>query len=146
MDILGADVPKVVGDSVVAPKPPYFPDPLICEKIGKHTWKLHEKYRFIRLRNGEEETIKVPKGYETDFASVPSLFWTLVPKSGEYDGAAVIHDYLYGLRGADLKPARTRAECDWIFLDGMAVLGVGYFKRHLMWSAVRIFGSGPWNN
>ena len=140
-----SNVPAIVGDGEVAQKPPCFPDPLICEKVENDKWKLHHRYRFIRLRNGVEETICVPTNYVTDCASVPALFWTIVPKDGQYDGAAVIHDYLYGLRGADLKPARTRAECDWIFLDGMAVLGVPYWKRYLMWSAVRLCGSGPWN-
>ncbi len=41
------------------------------------------------------EKVKVPVGFVTDFASVPRLFWTLLPPDGLYWYAAVIHDYLY---------------------------------------------------
>ena len=147
----GTNVPNIVGTGEVNPGATpmvvvsNFPDPLICEKVGDDTWKLHHRFRYIRQRAGAEETITVPKNYITDFASVPELFWNIVPKDGRWDGAAVIHDYIYGLRGADCKPARTRAECDWIFYEGMGVLGVPQWKRWMMWTAVRLFGVGPWN-
>lgn len=122
-----------------------FPDPLICEHVSDDIWKLHEPFRFIHNRLGVlEETIVVPAGYETDFASVPGIFWSLVPKDGQYDGAAVIHDFLYGMKGKDVEPPRTRHECDDIFLDGMAVLNVPKWKRDIMWFAVRIGGWLPW--
>lgn len=119
-----------------------FPDPLIVSKIplSKDAWKLHEAFRFVR----EKETITVPAGYITDFASVPQIFWSIVPKSGEYDGAAVIHDYLYGLKGGDISPARSRAECDRIFLEGMTALKVPAWKRSVMWCAVHLYGWMFW--
>ena len=122
-----------------------FPDPLICEKMDNDLWKVHARFRYIRQRDGKEETITVRKGATTDFASVPPLFWSIVPKDGRWDGPALIHDELYRMRGADRNPARTRAECDFIFYEGMGVVGVPYWKRWTMWTAVRLFGSGPWN-
>ena len=37
----------------------------------------------------------VPRGFETDFASIPRTARLLIPKLGRYNKAAVIHDYLY---------------------------------------------------
>jgi hypothetical protein len=83
---------------------------------------------------GSGDTITVPEGFQTDFASVPRLFWWIIPTWGSYGNAAVIHDFLYqnGLR--------TRKEADDIFLEAMGVLGTSWLTRHIMYWAVRIFG------
>ncbi|EDQ5128059.1 DUF1353 domain-containing protein, partial [Salmonella enterica] len=78
--------------------------------------------------------IEVPVGFVTDLATVPRIFWSLLPPDGEYAKAAIIHDYLYHY------PLRNRKESDLIFLDGMKVLGVPKWKRIIMYLAVRIFG------
>ena len=49
----------------------------------------------FRVRTGAGRIIEVPAGFETDFASVPRLFWRVVPPWGRYSPAAVVHDYLY---------------------------------------------------
>lgn len=72
----------------------------------------------------------------TDLASVPRIFWTLLPPDGKYANAAIIHDYLYD------NALRTKKEADLIFLDGMTVLGVPKWKRIVMYLAVRWFGRG----
>lgn len=41
------------------------------------------------------ETVRVPSGFVTDFASIPRIFWSLLPPDGLYAYAAIIHDYLY---------------------------------------------------
>lgn len=38
----------------------------------------------------------VPKGFVTDLASVPSVFWSVLRPDGEYAYAAILHDYLLG--------------------------------------------------
>ncbi|EBS8009877.1 DUF1353 domain-containing protein, partial [Salmonella enterica] len=72
----------------------------------------------------------------TDLASVPRIFWTLLPPDGKYAKAAIIHDYLYD------NALRTKKEADRIFLDGMTVLGVPKWKKTIMYWAVRWFGRG----
>src|SRR5690348_11529740 len=39
--------------------------------------------------------VKVPIGFVTDFASIPRVFWTMLPKDGLYTYPAIIHDFLY---------------------------------------------------
>jgi|CXWL01.1.fsa_nt_gi hypothetical protein len=88
-----------------------------------------------------EERIEVAEGFETDFASVPSLLWWILPQWGTYGNAAVVHDWLYW------KQDRSRTEADGIFLEGMSLLGVSAWKKYLMYVAVRAFGwLGWWRN
>lgn len=85
----------------------------------------------------------VPKGTETDLASVPWLFRRIMPKSGKYNPAAVLHDAGYhgklmtitGLRVNLIKP-----HCDLLFLEALEVAGVGEKKRKFMYEMVKNFG------
>lgn len=80
--------------------------------------------------------IDVPAGYRTDFASIPRIFWRVLPPFGRYGKAAVIHDWL-----CDVEPKicdhLTAAD---VFDEAMAVLGVGRVKRAVMVRAVKWFG------
>ncbi len=78
--------------------------------------------------------VVAPRGYITDLASAPRLVWPVCPPFGRYGKAAVLHDWLYYTR---LCP---RAEADAVFLEAMAVGGVGGLRRRLLWAAVRLFG------
>lgn len=82
---------------------------------------------------------EVPIGFETDFASVPRIFWRIIPPWGCWSPAAVVHDYLYAHNGCSRKKA------DQIFLDIMIQLEVPKWPRTLMYWAVRLFGWRPWN-
>jgi hypothetical protein len=87
---------------------------------------------------GSQDQITVPVGFETDFASVPRVFWAILPKWGKYGNAAVIHDWLYWEQG------RSRPAADAVFLEAMAVLGVSAVVRQTMYTAVRLFGWLAW--
>ncbi len=55
-------------------------------------YKLEKKISFL-LSNGE--VINIPKGFRYDLSSVPRIFWAILPPAGDFDAAALIHDYLY---------------------------------------------------
>lgn len=78
--------------------------------------------------------IKVPKGFVTDFASIPRGLWNVFPPMGKYNGAAIVHDYLYRRTIWD------REICDAVFLEAMQALGVNWLSRHLIYRVVRLFG------
>lgn len=90
----------------------------------------------------------VPRGYETDFASIPALARWVISPFGDHAEGAVIHDWLYavghpvesskpdGERDFDkIEAARLRA--DKIFRFAMKEQGVNVAKRNLMYQAVR---------
>ena len=84
------------------------------------------------------EIICVPPGFVTDLASVPRIFWNILPPFGKYDGAAIIHDYLYALQD------RPRKNCDLILLEAMKTEGVSWITRETIYWGVRIGGWTAW--
>ncbi|EBS7732398.1 DUF1353 domain-containing protein [Salmonella enterica] len=112
-----------------------FTTPAILEMLGHYNWRVYEPFEFY-LSDDESDVIEVPVGFITDLATVPRIFWMLLPPDGKYAKAAIIHDYLYD------NALRTKREADRIFLDGMTVLGVPRWKRMIMYYAVRLFGQG----
>ncbi|HKJ12466.1 MAG TPA: DUF1353 domain-containing protein [Ornithinimicrobium sp.] len=73
--------------------------------------------------------------FATDLASVPRLLTWLVPRSGVFLPAAVLHDALTE-PGQHLGPEVDRVEADRLFREAMIGLGTGTVRAWLMWSAV----------
>lgn len=117
-----------------------FTTPLKLEYIDGRDWKVTEEFIYRIGSDTSEEAVKVPAGEITDFASIPRVFWRILPPTGEYGKAAVIHDYLYK------HAVGTRKWCDDIFLEAMGVLKVSAWKRYAIYNAVRSFGWAAWNN
>ena len=116
-----------------------FTKPLIVKKLPSGLWETVESFEYRVGSENSEEVVKVPKGFKTDFASVPRIFWIILPPDGKYSQSAVLHDILY----RDKIYSRKRS--DQIFVEAMTVLGVAKGKRLLMYSALRIFGFISWN-
>lgn len=112
-----------------------FTTPAILEMLEHYRWRVYEPFEFY-LSDDNSDVIEVPAGFVTDLATIPRIFWTILPPDGKYAKAAIIHDYLYD------NALRTKKEADLIFLDGMTVLGVPRLKRKVMYWAVRVSGRG----
>jgi Protein of unknown function (DUF1353) len=82
--------------------------------------------------------IIVPAGFVTDFASTPRAIWSVLPPTGRYQMAAIVHDFLYWEQQC------TREQADSLLRVAMAESLVGPFKRDIIWRAVRDFGDGAW--
>ncbi len=112
-----------------------FTQPLVVSPLEDgRNWKLIKEFSYYVDRK-DGEVIKVPAGFITDFASVPRLFWNIFPPYGRWGKAAVVHDWCYKTQ---LYP---RKKCDRVFLQGMKVLGVCWWRRKVMYRAVRLFGA-----
>ena len=87
----------------------------------------------------EKYLISVKSGWITDGASVPRVFQNIFSPYGEQSiFGAIIHDALY------MAEALPRKECDLIFLEILKLKGVGWLKRSVMYSAVRLGGGFVW--
>jgi len=84
--------------------------------------------------------VVVPAGFVTDFASTPRALRSVIPPTGRYQLAAVVHDFLYWDQACE------REQADAIFRVAMAESNVKPFERDLMWQAVRRFGLSAWND
>ena len=123
--------------------------PLANDLIGSRRIRTQKLERIRSMNFG----VDVPKGTESDFASVPRIFWPIIPPSGEHTYAALAHDYLYAgglvayVRGdADSCPRRprNRREADEIFREFMKADGVPAWREFLVYWAVRLFGWMSW--
>lgn len=90
------------------------------------------------IMSHEGRSVSVPIGFITDFASIPRIFWAILPPWGRYSLAAIVHDYLYA------RQITTRRQADDVLLSIMKGSRVSYIARYLIYYAVRIFGSIAW--
>ena len=102
-------------------------------------WELLDEFSYDVGSLGSGDTITVPAGFITDFASIPKIAWSIIGGPwGKYGKAAVIHDYLFATQ------QRSWRETNQIFLEGMQVLGVSWLKRTIMYSVVTTFSWVSW--
>ncbi len=124
-----------------------FLTPLVVEVMpsGKR-FRLYFDFTYLWKRLYIE--IRVKRGFETDFASIPWIFRWLIEKLGRHNKAAVIHDAIY--QNEYTTPNTfpryefTRAGADLVFLDGNLDAGVKKWKRYAMYWSVRAFGFLAW--
>lgn len=85
-----------------------------------------------------DRRIIVPGGFISDLATVPRIFWTIFPRDGDYERAAVVHDYLcYRLFHEDAHPlARTRSQAASVFLEAMDACGTAKATRWMLYASV----------
>lgn len=115
-------------------------DPIASEKLGKAFYKVTKSFRYYLSADESDVWAYVPAGFLTDGATVPRPFWWLVAPFGDHGQAAVLHDILCETGTMffnELPQSVTRKQADQIFRDAMKATGVGWFKRNLMYAAVR---------
>jgi len=117
-----------------------FTDALIVSPLadGK-TWVVLERFGYDVGELGSGDSVEVAIGFCTDFASIPRLFWIVLPRWGKYGNAAVIHDWLYW------DQSRSRRAADDIMLEAMSVLSVSALKKYPIYWGVRAFGWIAWH-
>lgn len=91
-------------------------------------------------------TITVPAGFYTDFASTPRLIWFVWPPTGDYELAAVIHDYLYYTGETTQKQADQTFRNVMIWLNKQDGYDISWFTRWALYRGVRAGGWVAWNN
>ena len=115
-----------------------FLTPLRVERTDDHKWRLTAPLEYESDIAG---LIVVPRGFETDFASVPRLPIAFLLAGDTSHHAAVVHDWLYRM-GAT--PAVSRKKADDVFAEAAAVRREPGLRVNLMWAAVRAFGWRSW--
>ena len=122
-------------------------DPRMKDQTEGQQWELLEAFSFRSCWWG---TITVPKGYVTNFASVPKAFHNLIDDDDPVIlSGSVIHDYLYTRHGgrhiACLVPL-SRQECDDVLCEAMAVCGAARWQIWAVRTALRWFGQSHWGD
>jgi Protein of unknown function (DUF1353) len=84
--------------------------------------------------------IMVPIHFVTDLASIPAIFFQILPPDGPYTFPAIVHDWLYWHQ------AGTRDDADNTLRDGMDAFGVEQWKVDAIYTAVHKFGQIAWDS
>lgn len=113
---------------------------LVVRHIDGKKWEVMEPFAYAKNTTSEkDDLIIVKKGYITNFASIPRLFWRLIGHpAGKHGKAAVVHDYLYSYH------LYSKKESDKIFYQAMRVSGVSWLKASIMFNTVKWFGKKAW--
>lgn len=110
----------------------HFVTPLRVWKRPDKRWELIEE---LVYRSDLVGVVTVPKGFDTDFASVPRLPFMHMFLGDRGHSAAVVHDYFY--RTAEV----SRSRADAVFEEALAAEGeMGWLGRQAMWLGVRMGG------
>jgi len=117
---------------------PTFLRPLDLEYLDGRAWRLLAgfEYECVVL----ERILVIPSGFLTDFASMPRALWPLLPPTGRYGKAAVVHDFLYRTAGQ-----ATRLEADQVLVEAMTALGVSRLTRWAIYAGVRAGGRSSYH-
>lgn len=98
--------------------------------------ELPELTRDLEYETSDGRLFIVPKGFKTNFASVPRILWWLIAPVGKHTLPSVLHDYLYEY-GHIL--GVSRKEADKIFWDANEESNVARITNNVMWFCVRVF-------
>ena len=100
-------------------------DRVVVQPIDRDKFRVYEDYRYCG--------ICVPKGFVTNGADIPRIFWSIFPpNSPEYLSAVVIHDYMCAKRDVF-----TYKEADEMFYRAMMDIGVPKWKAKLFYFCVK---------
>lgn len=122
---------------------------LIHPKLKPVTQALDHDRR-ISLQNFSvsvrTKIIIIPAGFKFDGASIPRAAWSIVgsPFQPEFEGPAMVHDWLYASHMVAGHRTIDRLEADLIFRELLAWNNVGRVHRQIMYRGVRLGGWGSW--
>ncbi|ANE34350.1 putative protein (DUF1353 domain) [Campylobacter hyointestinalis subsp. lawsonii CCUG 27631] len=103
-------------------------DRVVVEPIDKDKFRVYKDFIY--------QGIYIPKGFVTNGANIPRVFWSIFPpNSPEYISAVVIHDYL-------CDEAKSKADykyADKMLYEAMISLEVAKWKCKVFYLACRAY-------
>ena len=112
----------------------------IVKPVSKHSYEVVEDYLY--------DNLVVPKGYKTNGANIPRIFWSIFPpNSPEYLSAIIVHDFVCDVATNDVScPVILGATQEEIFeyadnnLKAMMLeLGCSKLKANIFYWSVRLY-------
>lgn len=130
----------------VTPAAAYFPiakppAPFVHAFADGANWMLSSPLIY-RVGKKPSSIVIVPRGFITDFASIPQplrVLRDLLPSTERYGVPALVHDYLYWRQDC------TRDQADNIMEIAMMEAGVSLIERKVIHEGLRQFGQSAWD-
>ncbi|MGP1484900.1 MAG: DUF1353 domain-containing protein [Campylobacter sp.] len=116
----------------------------LLKPFDKDKFELMQDYEIDPANLGlNAKKIKIPKGYKTNGANVPRLFWCIfAPNSPEYLSAVLVHDFLCDEAELKFKSDKRHGRdlflvADTVLKQMMSELGVKKLKFQCFYYACR---------
>ncbi len=127
-----------------------LPRVVLTRDETKRVWVLFAQCSYQTA----DHTITAPANYETDLASIPRVFWSILAPEELSLAAPLFHDLIYRCGGSlpsnGLNPfdgkVFERKEVDDLFLELMKKAKIPRWKRTAAYWAVRGFAGFAWKN
>lgn len=97
-------------------------------------WKQYELLHDVDIRLSNGDVIKIEKGFQWDLSSVPRFLHGILSPDGDFEAAAMIHDWLYQNK------LYTRKFNDKEMLLWSNAINGNRTDNFIRWIAVRAFG------
>lgn len=104
-------------------------------KVSVPIFEFCGQFRVVLEAGGFAMYLTIQRGEETDFASIPPIFWPILPPIGPWALAAAAHDHLYK------EPKISRFLADAVFRDLMSFAQVAFWQKMMIYLAVRFCGA-----
>lgn len=99
-------------------------------------WRRYRLLSPIDICLSNDKVIHIPSGFEWDGSSTPRFLWPILPPDGDFEIAALIHDYLYRI-----KPDWSNQKfADYEMYKWSKVVNKALIDNHTRFLGVRIFG------
>lgn len=119
-----------------------FISPLIVKEHAFSHWQIQNPFLVDIDEGGITYRVSVKASFVTDFCTVPRLPFAYLLYGGIANKAGVLHDWLY--KAESMWKDHGRAWADKAFRAALEECGVGFFRRNMMYAAVRAFGWRYW--
>ena len=117
------------------------PAPFVRAFADGANWMLQSPLMY-QIGKNPSSVVIVPRGFITDFASIPQplrVLRDLLPTTDRYGIPALVHDYLYWRQDC------TREQADNIMEIAMMEAGVSLLERKVIHEGLRQFGQSAWD-
>ena len=111
---------------------------------SSNKWKKYKLLKTVNITLTNGTTIVIKEGFEWDLSSVPRFLWGILPPDGNFEIAALIHDYLYRKQLF----GRTFADKEMLIwsqkLNGKKKISLRRLDNKIRFWGVRLFGRAAW--
>jgi hypothetical protein len=101
----------------------------------RRCWKLDLDFSMIIASHGMEQRVTVPKGYDTDYATIPIICQLVLGNRDDWAEAAVLHDWLCTTHVP-------RFICNAWMRSALFCLGAPRWKQLAFFYGLMLFGYG----
>ncbi len=119
-----------------------YQGPLVLSRFVDPIYFLYSPIKWIppkTVHDPQLSAFTVPRGFVTDLASIPRIFWSALRPDGNYAYSAILHDYLYWTQ------SRPRKVADAILRQSMSDFHVPPPTIATIYEAVRLGGQKSWD-